>query len=176
MTSSLDSALRRSDPIHVQGEFLRHAVPNRDPLAGGQFGRWGLDFPVIYLGRPEQSVVAEAYRHLVDATGVAASHVKPRTLYTMQANVTHVLDLTSATNLRAVGLKKADLQSEVDDYAACQAVAEAACRSGWHGILAPSASGLGETLAAFRDHLPLGEVPHITARVTWARLPADPRG
>jgi hypothetical protein len=135
----------------------------------------GLDFPVIYLGRPEQAVVAEAYRHLVDATGVAPSHVKPRALYTVQADIPHVLDLTSATNLKAVGLKETDLQSEVDDYAACQAVAEAAHRSGWRGILAPSASDLGETLAAFRDRLPPGEVPIVTAQVTWARLPPDPR-
>lgn len=134
-----------------------------------------MDFPVIYLGRPEQSVAAEAYWHLVDATGVPASHVKARTLYTVQVDITRVLDLTSAANLKAVGLKEADLQSEVDDYAACQAVAEAAHRHEWHGILVRSASGLGETLAAFRDRLPPSEVPIITARVTWARLPPDPR-
>ncbi len=175
MAASLETTLRRIASVRVRGEFLRHAAPRRDPFAGSRLGRWGADFPVIYLGRPEQSVIAEAYRHLVDATGVPASSIKPRTLYTVRIDVTNILDLTVPTNREAVGLRDADLRSDVDDYAACQTVADAAHRNDWHGILAPSASGLGQTLAIFHDRIESPQMPAVIAQVTWARLPADPR-
>jgi RES domain-containing protein len=159
----------------VQGRFYRHAAPNRDAFAGGTDGRWGQNFPVIYLGRPPDSVVVEAYRHLVEEAGMAPERVRPRTFYTVQVDVKRVLDLTEPANLTAVGLDEADLRTAVDDYAACQAVAAAAHQLELHGVLAPAASGLGQTLAIFRSRVSTSELPIVQSELLWPRLPADPR-
>ena len=67
------------------------------------------------------------------------------------------------------------IKREVDDYAACQRVAAAAHQLELHAVLAPSATGLGETLALFRERITLREMPVVQAEETWNTLPADPR-
>ncbi len=159
----------------VGGAFFRHASPNRDAFAGGYGGRWGKSFPVIYLGRPEESAVVEAYRHLVESAGVPAHMVKPRVLYSVSVVVDDVLDLRARTALEAVGLTDVDLTTQVDDYDRCQEVESAAHQLGLHGILAPAAHGLGETLALFRERLTPQELPVIQGTTVWQTLPPDPR-
>src|SRR4051812_34612000 len=112
--------------VEVAGVFLRHAAPDRDAFAGGYAGRWGESFPVIYLGRPLDSCVEEAYRHLVDDAGVPAHLVKPRALYQVRVEVANVLDLRSADARAEVGLTDDDIASTVGDYKACQRVAATA--------------------------------------------------
>jgi RES domain-containing protein len=155
--------------------FYRHAAVNRDAFAGGIGGRWGRAFPVIYLGRPQDSVTIEAYRHLVEETGIRPESVRPRTLYTVEVAVGRILDLTAEDHLTAVGLSPADLTSAIDDYQACQDVAAAAHQLEFHGVLAPAATGLGQTLAIFRERVRPEEMPVVTAQTTWHGLPADPR-
>jgi hypothetical protein len=48
---------------HVPAKFVADALKGRSAT-----GRWGTQngFPVLYLGRPTDSVVVEAYRHLID--------------------------------------------------------------------------------------------------------------
>lgn len=162
-------------PTRVHGTFYRHAALNRDAFAGGDGGRWGENFPVIYLGRPPASVTVEAYRHLVEAPGIPAELVQPRRFYTVTVEVDAVLDLTNTDHLDAVGLTAADLRSEVDNYTACQRVAAAAHQLELHAILAPSATGLGETLALFRQRVTIPEMPVVQAEETWNSLPSDPR-
>ena len=175
MQRSIAERIAAVPPISVHGTFYRHAAVNRDAFAGGDQGRWGETFPVIYLGRPPASVTAEAYRHLVEAYGIPVELVQPRRFYTVTVDVDAVLDLTNAHNLAAVGLSAADLRSEVDDYAACQRVAAAAHQLELHAVLAPSATGLGETLALFRERITLREMPVVRTEETWNTLPADPR-
>jgi RES domain-containing protein len=160
--------------VTVEGVFYRHAAPNRDAFAGGRSGRWGANFPVIYLGRPE-AATAEAYRHLVDHTGVPARAVRPRTLYTVRVAVQRVLDLTVPDDLQRVGLHADDLVTEIDDYDRCQEVAAAAHQLGYHGVLAPAAHGLGQTLAVFRERISHRELPAIERQIVWNGLPPDPR-
>lgn len=159
----------------VSGTYYRHAAVGRDAFAGGLHGRWGKDFPVIYLGRPPDSVVAEAYRHLVDAAGVPARAVRPRVIYTVTVRAREIIDLTNRDSLAAAGLSPANLTSDVDDYDACQMVATAALETGCHGILAPAATGLGFTLALFAQRLLGAERPFIVAEALWQQLPDDPR-
>jgi RES domain-containing protein len=172
---SLVERVAAISPSDVHGTFYRHAAPNRDAFAGGLGGRWGHAFPVIYLGRPPDSVVIEAYRHLVEEAGVAPERVRPRVLYTVQVSVQRVLDLTSAVNLQAVGLTDDDLITAVDDYAPCQAVAAVAHQLEYHAILAPAATGRGQTLAIFRTRVGAAELPCVESEVQWGRLPTDPR-
>jgi hypothetical protein len=69
--TTLTDAVRISPPVTVEGVWQRHA-PARY-AAGALEGRratsrWGRadGFPVLYLGRPLDSVIVEAYRHLVN--------------------------------------------------------------------------------------------------------------
>lgn len=174
-STSLAERVAAVAPVRVQGTFYRHAALNRDAFAGGDLGRWGRNFPVIYLGRPVESVTIEAYRHLVEADGIPADMVQPRQLYTVTVGVDRVLDLTVPTNVDAVGLTLADLQSDVDDYEACQHVAAVAHQLELHAIQAPAAAGAGVTLALFRERVGLAELPHVQYEETWAKLPPDPR-
>jgi RES domain-containing protein len=160
--------------VEVAGVFLRHAAPNRDAFAGGFAGRWGESFPVIYLGRPIDSCVEEAYRHLVDEAGVPAHLVKPRTLYSVRVDVRNVLDLRSPDAQFEAGLSDADLDSPVGEYAACQRVAGVAHQLEYHGILAPAATGLGETLALFRQRVGVAELPMVIGQEPWTELPPRP--
>lgn len=159
----------------VGGQFFRHAALGRDAFTGGFGGRWGATFPVIYLASPVDAVVVEAYRHLVEDAGVPAASVQPRALYTVSVDATDILDLTDQEALLAVGLSQLDLQSAVGDYAGCQRIAAAAHQLQRHGVLAPSATGFGNTLALFRDRLPAGELPAAVTHEVWETLPLDPR-
>ena len=162
-------------PTSLKDTFWRHAAPDREAFAGGLDGRWGADFPVIYLARPETGSIIEAYRHLVEDAGVPARAVRARTLYTVPVDVAQILDLTDPAALHAVGLSEDDLTSPVGDYQACQDVAAAAHQLGRHGLLAPAAHGLGQTLALFRQRLDPAELPTPSRQVRWEHLPPDPR-
>lgn len=175
MRRSIAELVAAVPPVRVEGLFFRHAAPNRDAFSGGTGGRWGARFPVIYLGRPETAPIAEAYRHLVDDTGVPARAVKPRILYTARISADGILDLTVSDNLTSVGLLRANLTTSIDEHDRCQEVAAAAHQLGYHGILAPAAHGLGETLALFRQRLSANELPIVESEKFWDGLPEDPR-
>jgi hypothetical protein len=183
--SSLANAVAGQDPVTITGSWLRHLPARfRDRATEGRaaYSRWGRDpgFPILYLGRPADSVVVEAYRHLVDPVEDPdiRNHLAPRVLVTAEVTVTEILDLRRATSRMELGLTLSQIQSATDDraaYSACQEVAAAAHQQGFHGIVAPAATELGETLALFSSRLPAHEVPVITEEVFWDQLPDDPR-
>jgi RES domain-containing protein len=160
----------------ASGRFGRHVSPKLRTLAGSTAGgRWGRAnaYPVIYLGRPIESVVAEAYRRLVDGVeGMTCDLVGPRTLFDVEVSVSRILDLRDPDTLAAVGLDDAAL---LGPYGPCQRVGQAAHQLGLHGILAPAATELGETLALFERHLLENELPVIVGEGHWESLPPDPR-
>lgn len=167
-------------PAAIQGRFQRHGSIKWAPLTGSASGgRWGRAnaYSVLYLGRPEESVVIEAYRHLVDdIEGMRPELVQPRLVVMCEINVTNLLDLRSAEHRLRIGLNSDDLASEVGDYDSCQQIGAVAHQLGLHGVIAPSASGHGETLALFEQHLPANELPiQIGEGLVWDGLPADPR-
>ena len=65
--------------------------------------------------------------------------------------------------------------ADADAYAACQEVAAAAHQQGFHGLIAPAATELGETLALFSNRLLASEVPEVASEIIWHQLPDDPR-
>lgn len=182
---SLANAIAGQDPVAVAGSWFRHLPARfRDRAMEGRpaYSRWGrlAGFPILYLGRPADSVVVEAYRHLVDPVDDPAilSQLAPRVLVSAQVAVTEILDLRRAGPRVELGLTVSQITSSTDDraaYAACQEVAAASHQQGFHGIIAPAATGLGETLVLFTNRLPGHEVPVATGEVYWDRLPADPR-
>jgi hypothetical protein len=166
--------------IGVTGIFERHVSPTVRELTGSSSGgRWGSPgaYSVLYLGRPTDSVIVEAYRHLVDDTeGMAGSQVVlPRKLLRASVNVSTILDLRDSANQAAVGLSDDDLRTYPGNYARCQRVGQAAHQLGLHGVIAPAATRLGETLALFELHLPADEQPELVGEEDWLTLPPDPR-
>jgi RES domain-containing protein len=173
------AAVSRAGTATVVGRFQRHVSPRQELLRGSRAGgRWGPEgaYPVLYLGRPTDSVIVEAYRHLVETVeGMEPQMVGPRRLVTCEVEITSVLDLREVISRDAVRLTTTDLRSEVGDYGACHRVGQAAYEVGLHGIIAPAAGGLGETLAVFEDRLIEEEHLALVEEQAWESLPADPR-
>lgn len=172
-------AVSRASTTTVKGRFQRHVSPRQRLLTGSAAGgRWGPEgaYPVLYLGRPADSVVVEAHRHLVEQVeGIKPHMVGPRRVLTCDVEIHDVLDLRSAENREIVGLRLVDLLSDVGDYEPCHRIGEAAHQLELHGIVAPAATGLGETLAIFERRLPAAEQPALVDEMTWETLPVDPR-
>jgi RES domain-containing protein len=179
VSRDIAAAVSRAGTATVAGRFQRHVSPRQEPLRGSRSGgRWGPEgtYPVLYLGRPTDSVVVEAYRHLVETVeGMQPQMVGPRRLVTCEVEVVNVLDLRVGTSREAVGLTTAELCSDVGNYETCHSIGQAAYKLGLHGIIAPAAGGLGETLAVFEDRLVEEEQLVLIEEQTWESLPADPR-
>lgn len=179
MDRSIAVAVSNAKTVTVAGVFQRHASPRHRPLSGSASGgRWGPEgaFPVLYLARPTASVVVEAHRHLVEPVeGMRPEMVGPRRLVSCEVDVSNVLDLRQPENRETVGLSIVDMTSDVGDYDACHRVAQAAHQLELHGIIAPAATGLGETLALFERRLPANEQPVQIGILTLEGLPLDPR-
>ena len=158
MDRSIAVAVSNAGAITVSGVFQRHTSPRQRPLTGSAAGgRWGAEgaYPVLYLARPTDSVIVEAYRHLVEPIeGMKPEMVGPRRLVTCKVEVSNVLDLRIRENRDAVGLSIVDMTSDVGDYAACHRVSQAAHQLELHGVIAPAATGRGETFAIFERRLP----------------------
>jgi hypothetical protein len=183
MDRELAVAVGRVPRVAVNGLFERHVSTGwRDRAfvdgsrSGGRWARSG-SFPVIYLGRPTESVIVEAYRHLVDdVDGMTAERVKSRYLIRAEVNVAEVLDLRGPEARLSVGLGDDETFSVVGDYSACQRIGHVAHQLNRHGVIAPAATGMGETLALFVDFLTSAEMPErIGDPIMWSTLPPDPR-
>jgi hypothetical protein len=179
MDRNLAVAVAGCGSTDVSGIFFRHVSTTVRELTGSNSGgRWGEPgaYSVLYLGRPSDSVIVEAYRHLVDGVeGMRGDLVAPRRLLTVEVSLTSVLDLRVPENRDVLRLSADDLQSPVGDYARSQRIARVAHQLGLHGVIAPAATGLGETLAVFELHLPPVEQPRLIESEEWGSLPADPR-
>ena len=115
---SLPARLAHATPISLKGTWQRH-VPAKyvaNALAGrSATGRWGTEggFPVLYLGQPTNSIVVEAYRHLIDPIADnPVPPISPRALITCDVSVSMILDLRSAANRVSANLTMEQLQSE----------------------------------------------------------------
>jgi RES domain-containing protein len=160
-------AVAAAGSITVDGNFHRHISPRYRTLSGSAAGgRWGPQgaYPVLYLGRPIDSITVEAHRHLVEPIdGMRPELVGPRRLLTCDVRITQVLDLRDRRVREIVRIGLEDLMSDVGEYAACHRVGQAAHQLGLHGIIAPAAGGIGETLAVFERRLPATEQPVLVA-------------
>jgi RES domain-containing protein len=179
----LATAIAAAPRVPAEGEFYRHMKRGPVTLTGSNRpGRWGSGgFSVLYLGRPQAAVVAEAYRWIVDMTdGLRGENVINRQLVAVNVTLTNVLDLRDQATREALQLPDDVIHSEVRHptaYPQCNQVAEIAHQLGFHGIIAPAASGLGETLAVFTQRAAAAnELPQPVGTTLWTDgLPADPR-
>jgi RES domain-containing protein len=120
----------------------RTTEPGRFPIAG--------DFGAIYLSLDPETALRELARR-AHRLAIPISHLMPRDLVTVELRLANVLDLTDTNVQTEWGLNAATLAS--DDLVACQEVAAAARRAGYEAVIYPSATGAGENLALFYDHL-----------------------
>lgn len=188
----LAARVAQAPRVTVTGQWQRHidaAYANSALEGHAGNGRWGTKdgFPVLYLGRPLESVIVEAYRHLVDPLIFDTAEdrarflatVRPRALVTCNVHVDNLLDLREIDGRSSSGLVLPDLTSDPSDmeaYRRCQEVAQVAHQLRYHGLIAPAATGLGETLVLFTEVLPANQRPTQTeAVVAWTTLPDDPR-
>jgi RES domain-containing protein len=172
-------AVASAKPVTVEGVFERHVSLSHRKLTGSAGGgRWGPPgaYPVLYLGRPTDSVIVEAYRHLVESSeNMRPDLVAPRRVIRCEVGVTNILDLRDPSTRDAVGLSFEELMSDIDAHDPCQRVGQAAHQLEMHGVISPAATGLGDTLALFERRLPAAEQPVIIGETVWDQLPADPR-
>lgn len=184
----LTRAIAGLTPVSVSGRYYRVTSKvrlNRAFEGSTAGGRWGpVDgFRVIYLGDSYDGVIIETHRHVTDTAEDPVAPPRALGMITCDIEVTNVVDLTSASARFAAGLSDpAVLYSEPQNpstgaaYLACQQVAQAAHQLGRHGILVPSATHRGNTLALFAEHLTEAERPVLIGGVaTWEAIPADPR-
>ncbi len=177
MNRDLANAIAGTMLTSARGTWLRHSRQGIKELKGSTGGgRWGPEhgFPVIYLGKPEPSIVAEAHRRFVDPVidHMPTSFIAPRDLLSVAVDVDQLVDLRDPRHLGALGLDRDALRGP---WSPCVRVARAAHQLGLHGILAPAATNLGLTLALFEQHLPQEQIPRIIHREHWSHLPDDPR-
>lgn len=182
-TDALPQRVNRAQRAEVSGVWQRHTSPKYlgEALDGYVArARWGTahGFPVLYLGRPLDSVVVEAYRHLIDPVVDGVPPVVPRALVACKVAVTEILDLRKSAARVELDLPLEVLTSETRDkdaYHRCQEVAAVAHQLGLHGLITPAATQMGETLALFMDRVPASERPRLVDTQTWPDLPPDPR-
>ncbi len=145
MPADLPNLVAAGAVTTIDGVWQRHvAAPFAASALQGRrgYGRWGTreGFPVLYLGRPLDSVVIEAYRHLIDPVedeqqaALLAEQLQTRVLVTATLHVSDLLDLRHTGTRAQLGLTLDVLQSGTQDrqaYQACQQVAQVA--TNWAG-------------------------------------------
>ena len=181
----LPNAVAAQEPVSISGSWQRH-VPLRYQHSAMQgrssYSRWGRpnSFPVLYLGKPTDSVIIEAYRHLIDPVESTdlLPEIAPRALVTAEVRVDGILDLRTARSRADLDLSLEVIRSGTEDRAAytrCQDVAAVAHQLGFNGLITPAATQRGTTLALFSQQLRPEQLPLVTSTEIWPTLPADPR-
>ncbi len=164
------------DVASVTGTFYRHSDLKTQDLVGSvaSTGRWGSSkhHRVLYLGRPKDAVIREAYKRLVDSVpGMEPSMVAARMFLHCGVDIDNVVDLRTEHSLEVLDISGDVL---VGDPGPCQVVGDLAFENGYKGVIAPSAAGPGETIAVFMENLTESEVPKKIEAHMWDKLPPRP--
>lgn len=143
------------------GHGWRQLSPRYDSLSGegarihgGRFNPSG-SFPVLYLCQSRKCAVAELER-LGAHQAIGVDGLLPRSLYRYEISLARVLDLTSDEVRTDVGIGLDVLTGP--DWTTCQELGSTAHALGVQGISSPSATGVGDVLAVFVQHIGLGRI------------------
>jgi RES domain-containing protein len=166
------------DPARLAGASLtaldctgyRNQAPGFDPRSGEGARRLGgrfnppRSFPVIYLCLTRPCVVAELTTQAARQS-IQLADLLPRELWSLEASLEILLDLTNNAVLDSLALDTSDLVRP--DHAFTQQIGEAAHERQIQAIRSPSATGVDEVLALFPENL--GTVAMKVERLqTWA--------
>ncbi|MHB1518922.1 MAG: RES family NAD+ phosphorylase [Acidimicrobiales bacterium] len=149
------------------GQGWRQLSPRYDPLSGegarihgGRFNPPG-NFPVLYVCQSRPCAVAELKR-FGDRLSIGVEGLLPRMLYRYEIVLDRILDLTNDEVRAQVGLGLDILTGP--DWTACQELGSTVHALGAQGINLPSATGVGDVLAVFVQHVGLGRLePKLAA-------------
>lgn len=150
----LVARLDKAERAPLSGLAFRHHGGAYSPLdaSGSRIhgGRWNPreSFPVLYVALDRKTAIAELTR-LAKSQGLRPDDLLPRSITSVEVQLSRVLDLTRPETREDVGITEADLLNE--NPRACQAIGEAAHYLGFEGIRAPSATSTGEIVAIFMD-------------------------
>jgi len=143
------------------GEGWRQLSPRYDPLSGegarihgGRFNPPG-SYPVLYICLSRPCAVAELQR-FGTRQAIGVEGLLPRSLYRYEIALDRVLDLTNDDVRASVGLGLDVLAGP--DRTACQELGSTTHALGAQGICSPSATGVGDVLAVFVQHVGLGHL------------------
>lgn len=148
--------LDQVNPIAVALFGYRSQAPGFDARSGEGARRFGgrfnppRSFPVIYVCLTRECVVAELASQAVRQS-VQVDDFLPRELWSLQASLDTVIDLTDPVALRSAGLGPADVVRP--DHALTQQIGVAAHQRGVQAIKSPSATGVDAVLALFPQNL-----------------------
>jgi len=144
------------DPVDFRGRAYRHVSLTRSPISGDgarvHGGRWNPpgSFPTLYLALDRPTMLAELKR-TARRFGIPPEGLLPRAVYRCDIALHSCLDLREESSLKSASLSLNAIRS--DNRRRCQEVAMAAHYLGLEGLLAPSATGAGFTIAIFTDRL-----------------------
>lgn len=180
MQGDLITAISTAGGVRVDGVFYIYRTGTRQALTGSRIGgRWHPpdSFPAFYMASSRDSAIVEVYRRIVEASDPPLPASDITVLVTRYAvAVDNVLDLRSSASQTSVGLSDEDMRSPIGKYTACQRVGAIAHQCGYHGIIAPAASGVGDHLTVFEQQIdPASEWPSELDSERLEGLPPHPR-
>ncbi|MBX9797038.1 RES family NAD+ phosphorylase [Sphingomonas sp.] len=162
----LDS-LDRHQGVAFRGEVWRIVRAGRDVLQGYPAGaRWDPGrFDVLYTALERDGALAEIHFHLTRQP-VFPSKLQS-VLHRLSVSTRRTLKLADLGAIAELGVSADAYQSL--DYAATQAIGDAAYFLGFDGILAPSARWPCQNLILFTDRLGPGDLEVVDGEpVDWA--------
>jgi hypothetical protein len=154
---------------HVPAKYTDTALVGRAAI-----GRWGTEggLPVLYPGRPTDSVVVEAYRHLIDPIADPDGRVpgiRPRVLVTCEVSVSEVFGLAAGPESRS--------RRSLDAAAAVGDVRPNGLRDVSERLRFRSLARVSRPRYACcdEDGRDSGAIHRFVSDEAWFELPADPR-
>jgi RES domain-containing protein len=134
-----------------EGHVWRIVPPRAHALHVGYIlkarGRWNREgvYGCLYTDLTEDGALAEAVKYLKRA-GIAPRFSPPRDLVSLRVRLDGVMDLTSASVRRSLGVSLATITGDEDaDIETCRSIADLARQREHCGILSPSAAPGGAT-------------------------------
>lgn len=128
---------------------LRRTVElTRRPESHGRFNTG--DFGAVYVSREPGTACQELCRRLARA-GEDLDRVHPRSIFVLEVCLQVVADIRTAKSLSSWSLTEADVAA--DEMRLCQEMGASAIRRGYEAVRWHAATGAGESLAIYIDHM-----------------------
>jgi RES domain-containing protein len=144
-----------------------------DPLstAGNEkaSGRWHIkgQFNALYLSEDKNVCIEELKRRIDDISLIRELF----DIYQVNISASNILDLSSPENLKILGINREDLTGgsvvKPEEVAVPNALAEAAFRAGFEGLIAGSAAGSGNNVVIFPKNLLAGSSVKAGEKSLW---------
>lgn len=139
-------------------DLHRTAEITRLEWARGRFNT--AEYGAVYVAR-EPDTACDELRRRLERSGESLERVHPRSVFALEIHLHAVADIRTVDGLTAWGLTPGDVHAGELDR--CQEVASVAVRLGYEAMRWRSATGTGESLALYVDHLRPGSRVQVRA-------------